>query len=110
MASKLARIRDRVRAALGPVNPSENDVLRCLESGSVWMLPMVQPERRQTAREAARALEHGWTRDAGRRGLRRALREAAELDEQRPIRVAPELVELHAALVRLIEEAPDPFD
>ena len=110
MASKLGRIRDRVRAALGPVDPNEGDVLRCLEAGSIWMLPTVEPERRQTAREAARALEHGWTRSSGRRGLRRALREAAELDEQRPIRVAPEMVELHAALVRLVEDDPHPFD
>lgn len=110
MASKLGRLRDRVRQALGPVDLNENDILRVLDAGSVWMLPTVEPERRQTAREAARALEHGWTRSSGRRGLRRALREAAELDEQRPIRVATEMVELHAALVRLVEGAPHPFD
>jgi hypothetical protein len=109
MATRLARIRAIVRTCLGPIDHAEDDVLRVLD-GSAYLLPVCQPERRQVAREAARALENGWRRGSGRQGLRRALRRAAELDENRPTDVAVELRELHVELLRVIDEDPSPFD
>ena len=109
MAGRLARMRDRVRQALGHVDPQLADVLRVLEHEATMFLPMVRPEREQVCRQVLRALEAGWKRGDGRAGLRRALRAGVEFDE-RPPAVADEMLRLHAAVAQELELLPDRFD
>lgn len=110
MASRLTKMAERVRACLGPVDPVLADAARVLEAPSPHLLPLVQPERRQVAHAAARAFEHGWRRGADWHGPRRALRRAAEFDKNRPADLAVELRELQVERLRVIDEAPSPFD
>lgn len=109
MASRLTKMAERVRACLGPVDPVLADAVRVLEAQSPHLLPLVQPERRQVAVTCVRGLEAGWRRGSGAAGLRRALRRFPEFDECR-FDVAVELRELHAELVRVVDECPGRWD
>ena len=109
MVSRLAKMRDAVRQALGRVDPQLDDVLRVLEHEATLFLPMVRPEREQVCRQVLRALEAGWSRGDGRAGLRRALRSGVEFGEK-PVAVAKTMIRLHAEVARELDQLPDRFD
>lgn len=110
MGSRLTKLRDELRRALGRPDPALSDVLAVLEHRSTALLPFRiahGAKRQHVAKTAVRVIEGGYRPGEGLPGVRRALRRCPELGDVEPD-VAPELRALLDDLASEVD--PHPFD
>ena len=105
MASRIAKLRDRLVAAFGQPLREHEDAVWCLDRRNLLGLPMDPDRRQHVARLMRSAIWGGYRPGAGVPALRRALRQGVELGDAEPD-VDPGLVELLDELGDVIESTP----